>query len=390
MDADRAVAASPLAARVAGFVATLRANGFTVGLAETEDAVRLAAQVGLLERDRLCWSWRSLLCARPEEWHRFGDLFDSYFLPPNKRAMVESRGGGAGRVALADDAAAPGGKAGPVLQSGGEDGRADALPEGAANAGASAEASLETEDFRNLGDAGQTRAVEVLIRRFARRMKRLRIRREREDRLAQRIDLRRTLRSSVGAGGAPARLCHAGPRRIRPRLVVLLDVSRSMSLYSFFYLRVARALALELGDVHVFLYHTHLTHVSDALGDPDPWRAQERLQLLSAGWAGGTRIGECLGSFNRQHAGRLVHGRTAVIIGSDGYETGEPGLLGREMAALAARARRIVWLNPGRAVPGWTPASRGMSEALPHVDLLAAGHSLAALEPALAGVLEVL
>ena len=113
-----------------------------------------------------------------------------------------------------------------------------------------------------------------------------------------RIDLRRTLRASIATGGSPQKLRFRAARRVRPRFVLLLDVSRSMSLTSFFYLRVARALSLELGDVHVFLYHTHLTPVSEALRDPDPWRAQERLQLLSAGWAGGTRIGECLGALS--------------------------------------------------------------------------------------------
>jgi len=149
-------------------------------------------------------------------------------------------------------------------------------------------------------------------------------------------------------------------------------------------------LALELGDVHVFLYHTHLTHVSEALRDADPWRAQERLQLLSAGWAGGTRIGECLGAFNRLHAGRLVHARTAVIIASDGYDTGPAGLLGAEMAVLGRRAHCVAWFNPAKADPRYAPVARGMREALPHIDLFAACNSLRTLETALSALVEAL
>ena len=89
---------------------------------------------------------------------------------------------------------------------------------------------------------------------------------------------------------------------MRPRLVLLLDVSRSMSQYSFFYLRLARALCAELADVHCFIFHTRITGVGEALRDPDPWRSQERLHLLAAGWGGGTRIGECLQDFNRRDA----------------------------------------------------------------------------------------
>jgi uncharacterized protein with von Willebrand factor type A (vWA) domain len=151
------------------------------------------------------------------------------------------------------------------------------------------------------------------------------------------------------------RLAWTRRRRIRPRLVLLLDVSSSMSLYSFFWLRLARALCAELADVHAYVFHTRLTPVSDALRDPDPWRAQVRLHLLSEGWGGGTRIGESLQQFNRDHAPRLVHARTAVILVSDGFDAGEPALLADALAALRRRARRVVWLNPLLDQPGYRP-----------------------------------
>jgi uncharacterized protein with von Willebrand factor type A (vWA) domain len=373
-----------LAAKITGFVETIRANGFTVGLNEAQDALSVAETLGVLAREPLRMGWRGLLCARAEEWHRFDALFDSYWLPPNRRKLVESRTSGGGRTELAEGGEA--GKAGPALQQA----EGDATDGKGAKEGASAAESLAEADFRTLTDPAQNRAIEALIRRFARRLRQLRTRREQAAATGRWLDLRRTLRRSIGAGGTPARLSFRAPRRVRPRLVLLLDVSRSMSLYSFFYLRVARALAAELSDIHVFLYHTHLTPVSAALADPDPWRAQERLQLLSAGWGGGTRIGECLAAFNREHAGRLVHARTAVMIASDGYDTGEPGVLGREMAALAQRARRIIWLNPLKAAPGYQPLARGMCEALPYLDLFAPGHDLASLDAALTGVMEVL
>jgi uncharacterized protein len=389
----RPLAPSPgpvAATRIAGFVMALRANGFVIGLHEHEDALVLAATVGLAEKQLLRWGWRSLLCTRAEDWTRFDDLFDSYWSPPNRQALGETRAGGAGLIALTEEPGSAAGRAGPVLQR--EEAEDDAgLPgDDTAKDGASAAATLEGADFRSLTDRLQTYAIEGAIRAFARRLKRVRTRREQSRPVGTRVDLRRTLRASVGTGGSPQKLRFRAPRRVRPRLVLLLDVSRSMSLTSFFYLRVARALALELGDVHVFLYHTHLTHVSEALKDPDPWRAQERLQLLSAGWAGGTRIGECLGTFNRLHAGRLVHSRTAVIIASDGYDTGPAGVLGAEMAALNRRARRVIWFNPAKADPRYQPLARGMREALPQIDLLTAGNSLAALEVAFSELLEVL
>jgi uncharacterized protein with von Willebrand factor type A (vWA) domain len=192
------------------------------------------------------------------------------------------------------------------------------------------------------------------------------------------------------SGGTPLQLAWKEHRRVRPRLVLLLDVSRSMSLYSFFYLRLARALCGELADVHCFIFHTRITSVGEALADPDGWRAQERLHLLAAGWAGGTRIGECLRDFSREHAGRLVHSRTAVIIVSDGYDTGDPELLVQALATLRRRARRIVWLNPLLNQPGFTPDGLAMREAIPHLDLFAPGADLAGIERVLSQVAEAL
>lgn len=378
-----------ITAKITGFVATLRENGFAVGVDEAGDTMRVAESLGVLSPKLLRDGWRSLLCARADEWHRFDDLFESYWMPPNRQKMVETRSGGAGQIERDAGEQADGGKAGPVLQTGLDDAGASG-DDSTAKEGASAGHSLEKADFSTLNQPEQTRAIEAVIRRFARRLQRLKTRREIADKSGRRLDLRRTMRRSVGAGGAPSRLSYIAPRRVRPRLVLLLDVSRSMSLYSFFYLRVARALAAELSDIHVFLYHTHLTHVSEALADPDPCRAQERLTILSSGWAGGTRIGDCIADFNRMHAGRLVHGRTAVMIASDGYDTGEAGVLGREMAALARRAKRVVWLNPLKAQPGYSPTARGMAEALPHLGLFAAGHDLASLEAAFSATLEVL
>jgi uncharacterized protein with von Willebrand factor type A (vWA) domain len=130
--------------------------------------------------------------------------------------------------------------------------------------------------------------------------------------------------------------------------------------------------------------------VSQALHDPDPWRAQERLHLLAQGWGGGTRIGESLAQFNREHAARLVHSRTAVIVLSDGYDTGEPSQLADALAALRRRARRIVWLNPLASRPGFAPVSQGMQAALPHLDLLAPAPDLASLRAVLPRLIDSL
>ncbi len=364
-----------LRARLAGFAGFLRANGYGVGGGESVRLLETAERVGLFDGEILRWSLKALLCGRGDEWRRFDPLFDAYFLPPNRKSFAASPAASTGppEVAGAVDAdrRLPVGDPGEDIGGGGDVG---------GRRGASREESLASADFRDLDRADQMRAIEALMRRFARRLRHLRLRREARIDRGRRLDLQGTIRRSVASGGTPFRLAWKDRRRVRPRLVLLLDVSRSMSAYSFFYLRLARALCAELADVHCFIFHTRLTGIGEALRDPDPWRSQERLHLLAAGWAGGTRIGECLQEFNRVHAPRLVHARTAVIVVSDGYDTGEPEALGDALSALRRRARRVVWLNPLLRQPDYQPLARGMQAALPHLDHLAPGADLDDLE----------
>ena len=372
--------AATLRARLTGFSGFLHANGFGIGGGDAARVLVTTAHVGILDPQVLRWSLKALMCGRASEWQRFDALFDAYFLPPNRKAYV------AGANALSRphepaDSSDHGDAHGAHARTRDDDHRD-------ARFVASREQSLAATDFRDLARADEIRDIEALMRRFARRLRHLKLRRETLALRGRRLDLPGTIRRSVERGGTPLSLAWRDRRRIRPRLVLLLDVSRSMSRYSFFYLRLARALSAELADVHSYVFHTRLTGVSEALRDPDPWRAQEKLHLLAEGWGGGTRIGECLRDFNRSEAPRRVHSRTAVVVVSDGYDTGEPDMLAAALAKLRRRARRIVWINPLASRPHWSPASRAMRAALPHLDLLAPGADLATLERVLPAIVE--
>jgi uncharacterized protein with von Willebrand factor type A (vWA) domain len=373
---------APLPARAAErltrFPGFLRANGFAVGGGDAVPVLQTAQRVGVLDPQVLRWSLQALLCGRADEWRRFPALFDAWFLPANRWQRPEPRGG--------DERGISGSQ--PLGPAG--EGEALDDDELRPRQAASRQEVLSSADFRGLTEREHALDIEALMRRFARQLKQLRLRREARARHGRHLDLPATIRRSVASGGTPFRLAWKDRRRVRPRLVLLIDVSRSMALYSFFYLRLARALAAELGDVHSFIFHTRVTAVTQALHDPDPWRAQERLHLMAAGWAGGTRIGESLAQFNREHAARIVHSRTAVLVLSDGYDTGEPQMLSDALAQLRRRARRVVWLNPLVGVAGYEPISQGMQAALPHLDLLAPAGSLADLQAVLPRLIDAL
>jgi uncharacterized protein with von Willebrand factor type A (vWA) domain len=357
--------------------AVLRAHGYAVGGGDAVPVLDVASRVGVLDAERLRWSLQALLCGRVDEWKRFPALFDAWFRPANRWQQPEC--GGAADVTAT----------GHLSDASDHDGHGAEDDDARPRIAASARERLESTDFRRLADRESMLDIETLMRRFARQLRRLRLRREARSRTGRRLDLPGTIRRSIQSGGTPFELAWRDRRRVLPRLVLLIDVSRSMAAYSFFYLRLARALAAELADVHTFIFHTRLTPVTSALRDPDPWPAQEKLHVLAQGWGGGTRIGESLAQFAREHA-RLVHARTAILVLSDGYDTGDPARLAQSLAALRRRARRIVWLNPQAGLADYTPLSQGMRAALPFLDLHAPAADLASLRVVLPRIVDAL
>ena len=152
------------------------------------------------------------------------------------------------------------------------------------------------------------------------------------------VDMRTTIHRSLRSGGMPLDLAYR-QRRERPiRLVTMLDASGSMSLYSTFFMRFVRGIVENFAEAEAFVFHTRLVHVSAVLRERDIEKAVDRMNVISAGWGGGTRLGACLETFNTNYAKTVLNSRTVVMIFSDGYDTGDPAALGRQLQALG-RAR---------------------------------------------------
>ena len=376
--------------KLAAFLRTLRDNGFAVGLAEGRDAAALMTQ-GFAARPSLLRSaFKHLFSARRSDWDKFDGIFDAFWL--GKRVRSRSLTIGSAKAAnnpslknLQDKDMAKGGQSatdqipsGNDAPAGGGEGRME---------GASAAENLAEVDFRKLADPDQVEQAHEAAARLAKAMRTRLTRRDLLRRRGYRLDLRRTIHRNISHGGVPISLVKRRRKDKPLRLIVLLDASGSMSMYTAVFLRFIHGVLDEFREAEAFLFHTRLAHVSDAMKEKDAGRALDRLSLLAQGAGGGTKIGESLQTFNRAHAARVLHSRSCVMIVSDGYETGDAKLLGREMAALAKRCRRIVWLNPMMAWEGYAPEARGIKAALPHVDLYAPANtlkSLAALEPYLA------
>ena len=371
--------------RLAGFTATLRDNGFSIGLAEAGDAARIVASPLAARPIWLGQAFRAVFCSDADEWRKFDGVFAAYWLDRGVRRVTKLSGtaprDGPRTLRQLAEAGAQRGEPQAVdaPHDRGDDNTDNPADRRGRREGASRAEALTRTDFRHIADPDALAAAHKAAARLAEVLRTRLTRRVRVAKAGLRLDMRRTIRASIARGGTPLDLVWRR-RRARPlKLVVLLDASGSMSLYTAVFTRFVHGVIHCFRESEAFLFHTRLVQISDAMRERHPQRAIDRLSLLAEGVGGGTRIGACLAQFNRWHAGCVLTSRTVLMIVSDGYDTGEPGALGAAMSALRRRCRRIVWLNPMLGWTGYQPVARGMAEALPHIDLFAPAHNLESL-----------
>jgi uncharacterized protein len=258
---------------------------------------------------------------------------------------------------------------------------------------ASAAERLRGRDFTELSPA-ELRQLVTLMREMALAIPPRRTRRYRPARDGKRPDLRRTLRLARRSGGEAIRFARRAPR-VRPRrLVVLCDISGSMEPYArallmlLYVLNAGQAQARAGGQnrTEVFSFATRLTRLTPALAAASPDTMLAKAGEAAPDWSGGTRIGAAVKEFNDRYGCRGMARGAVVLIISDGWETGEPGLLGEQMARLSRVAHRIVWANPRTQSPRYRPEVGGMAAAWPYCDAVVSAHNLDSLEDLLSAL----
>ena len=384
----------PLLISMVKFINHLRLNGFTLGVSDTEQALKIICDSGgkpLADRQYL----KVILTKSHEEWLKFDDLFEAYWMQngrvKQKQEKKTSSSTNDSTQSLPkawhdhfQDEQEAGSKDVPQI----EQQQTQDLDGEASGKLIAADKSLHIKtDFRQFADAAEIAEAEQLAYRLACAIRNRQTRRYVNLKKGQKIDLRRTIRNNLKHGGELIDLYMKTAPERPVRIVTLLDVSGSMKHYSRFFLQFVKGLVCQWLESDAYLFHTKLVRITDAIKDKNSMRAMTQLSLLSQGFGGGTKIGESLHIFNEYYAKRAVNNRTVVIILSDGYDIGAPEEMATELQRLKRRKCRIIWLNPLLGWENYQPVTAAMQASLPHIDHFFAANtaeSLAKIEPYLA------
>jgi uncharacterized protein with von Willebrand factor type A (vWA) domain len=357
----------PLERAAVGFVRVLRASGLLVPVGNTVLFADALAVVGCDRRESVYWAGLTTLVHRPEDIGTYDRAFAAWW---ERVAELGFSRPEVQEIAVAFDDGA---------DDGGGEGDEEQIDPGV-QVRYSRHEVLRDRDFADYTaeEFAEARRLMADLRLAGalRESRRMRATRRRQGR----PDLRRTVRQAMRTGGEPIRRAHVRRSR-RPRRVILLcDVSGSMETYARALVRFLHAAVVGRTQVEAFALGTRLTRITRELSSRDPDAAVAAAARRVVDWSGGTRLGECLRTFNDEWGVRGMARGAVVVILSDGWDRGDPAELAAEMARLHRVAFRVVWVNPLKASPEYAPLARGMAAALPHVDEFIEGHSVASLE----------
>jgi uncharacterized protein with von Willebrand factor type A (vWA) domain len=350
-----------------------RANGIAAGVKESLEAVRAASAIGIENRQNLKFALRAVLCSTKADWDIFDEIFDAFWNESTSGVRLER--GKRSKNVREQESQQENAELASIVQ--GSAAMAE-IEDGKAVKGATVHERLKKADFSEVKQADLAELEKISLRllqqmslRLSRRIRSLGVR--------GRVDLRRTIRRSIGHGGDPIDLSFR-KRKLQPlKLVIALDVSGSMNPYSIFFVRFAYALQKYFKRVDTFLFSTQLTEITSTLHARQLRDALEALAGHAAGWSGGTKIGESLHQLTQLQGRRLFSRDTVFMVLSDGWETGDPAVLAEELSVIKRRVRKLIWLNPLLGMADYQPITRGMRAALPYIDVFAPAHNLESL-----------
>ena len=365
-----------LAENIVYFARALRAAGMPVGPGAVLDALEALNVARVGARDDFYWTLHAVFVKRHEHTILFDQAFRIFF---RKRGYIDKLIASMIPQTLVPAAKSPAPGAQRIqeaLFSGlNEHAKDQSEIEVDARLTISDREVLQKKDFAQM-TAAEIAAAKDAIARLTLPLDEVRTRRLTQNRRGHLIDIRRTLRASMKAGGAVIDLKYLGPRLKEPPIVALLDISGSMSEYTRLFLHFLHAVTDARKRVTTFLFGTRLTNVTRAIRQRDPDEALAACSANVADWSGGTRIASSLRIFNKQWARRVLGQGAVVLLITDGLERDADDTLAFEIDRLHRSCKRLIWLNPLLRFHAFEARAKGVQTMLPHVDELRPIHNL--------------
>lgn len=235
------------------------------------------------------------------------------------------------------------------------------------------------KDFSSYTDDDLHSAKQV-IRQLVQRLRKIQSRRNVPTKSGGQLDLRHILRDNFRRGNEIVNLFYKQPAKTKIRLVLICDVSKSMDLYSRFFVQFMYAFQNLYASIETFVFSTKLIRITEDLKEMEFEQALDNLSKSVPNWSGGTDLGATLREFVQEYALKKLNSKTIVLIISDGWDTSESEDLAENMSKIKRKARRVYWLNPLAATPNYRPEVRGLKAVLPHIDALLPAHNLETLK----------
>jgi len=365
----QAFAAGSITESILSFARYARVYGLNVGIQETQDAL-VASNELIAQPSSFRLALKTIFCTSPEERMLYDRLFENFW-NTNPIDLEETKN--QTRIqGLVDK------KTNTSLVMLGKGNSPDASEEVKQVSGANEKERLKKTDLSMIQDADADELEEIAKKLFREMSLRLR-RRLKDNRRRGQVNLRRTIRNSIGYGGEPLDIYRRSQLPKKQRLIVLLDVSGSMDKYSFYLLRFICALKENFRQMEAFIFSTSLIRISKALQYNRLDLVLDTISAQADTWSGGTKIGASLQEFTSHYGRLMLNGSPVVLILSDGLETGDTALLSKELVKIQRRSRKLVWLNPLKGMTGYRPIASGMQSALPAIDHFISAHNLESL-----------
>ena len=363
--------------RIIGFIHFLRDEGYTIGIQEILDALSSLSSQVLINKKQLKHILRSLTCHSYLEWQQFELLFGLYWQSkeiedgtkddavPNELNLISPTNKLTGFSGSSHEAP-------DLLQ--------DLTKE--ATMGAGRQNTFSKADFRFLNDHKAMMEIERLAEHLAHKLSKRLSHQHVIRPTGSKIDIRQTIRRNLSHGGQPKKIFYKNRVRKPIHLVILHDVSHSMTWNNPLLFRFARGLIRSFQTSEVFAFHTELFKVTEYYREPSIEKMRRQLEERNHIWMGGTCIAESLHVFNTQFAAKTLNSKTVFMIISDGFDTNKPEQLVAELKTIQRTSHKIIWLNPMLGREGYNPDKGSMLDAKPYIDKHVPANSLDSLKQA--------